>query len=295
MATNTNKWLIGCGIGCVTVIIIAGVVVGGGFLCVKSAVNTIQTTEQSQKELQRQYGGIAEYVPNLDGSIAPSRMEAFLAVRARLAEIHPDLVQTFETLPHEGLRDRATSVRELLKLVKTASSVLPLIADYIQTRNEALMNKEMGFGEYFYIHTIGYHSYLGFSPSDGPETDVQDTTEKESDVKVRLFDKDSTFGHGPAGERYRRNMLTLLCNQRNAVPMASATTEEKELIAAVDAEIAAMERNRQRVPWEDSLPPAIERSLEPYRDQLKQSYCKTANIFDLFSPQNDDWEFEFDK
>jgi hypothetical protein len=176
MADNTTKWLIGCGIGCVTIIILLGLIVGGGFLCVKSAVNTIQETEESQKELQRQYGGLAEYVPNLDGSIAPSRMEAFLAVRARLAEMHPDLVQTFEILPHEGFRDRAPSVREVVKLVKTASGVLPLIADYIQTRNEALMNEEMGFGEYFYIHTIVYHSYLGFSPSDGPETDVQDST-----------------------------------------------------------------------------------------------------------------------
>jgi hypothetical protein len=291
MATNTTKWLIGCGIGCLTVIIIAAAIVGGGFLCVKSAVNTIQETEQSQKELQQQYGGLAEYVPNLDGSVAPSRMEAFLAVRARLAQMHPDLVQTFETLPHEGFRERAPSVREVVKLVRTASSVLPLIADYIQTRNEALMNEQMGFGEYFYIHTIAYHSYLGFSPSDGPEIDGQDTT--ESDVEVRLFDDDSTFGHGPAGERYRRNVLALLRNQRNAIPVASATTKEKELIAAVDAEITAMERNRQRIPWGDGLPPAIEHSLEPYRDQLEKNYCESANIFDLFSPENDDWDFEF--
>lgn len=294
MASNATKWLIGCGFGCLGLIIVAGAVLGGGFLCVKSAINTIQETEQSQQDLERQFGGIAEFVPRFDGSIQPPRMEAFLSVRAALSDMHPDLTQTFESLPHEGFRNRGPSAREVLKLVKTASGALPLIARYIRTRNEALMDEEMGFGEYFYIHAIAYHSYLGFSPDDGPETEFEHRTEGRSEVQVRIFDGDSTFGRHPARERYRRNMLAILRNQRNAVPIGSRTTEEQALVARVDSEIAAMQTDHSRVPWEDGLPPAIVMSLTPYHDELVQSYCEMANIFDLFSPEDGDWEFDFD-
>jgi hypothetical protein len=294
MASNSTKWLIGCGIGCLGFMILAGAVLGGGFLCVRSAINTIQETEQSQKDLEELYGGIGEYVPAHDGSIQSSRMEAFLSVRSALTTMHHDLTKTFQSFPHESFRDRAPSAREVLKIVKSATGFLPLIARYIQTRNRALMDIEMGFGEYFYIYTITYHSWLGFSPDDRPE-DVRQKTGRSDDVpEIELFDEDSSFGREEAWRRYNRFVLTILRNQLEAMPADFDILRDSPWRTRLEHEIGLLESDHDRTPWQDGLPESIERSLLPYRSQLEDTYCRAANVFDLFAPEDGDWDFTFD-
>ena len=105
---------------------------------------------------------------------------------------------------------------------------------YIQLRNKALLDAEMGLGEYFYIYTLAYHSWLGNSPGDGPEIE-------ENGRKERLLDgEDGTFSQEKTLRRYNRYMLAILRNQRD---IAAREGKNDSLVPAIQAEITAMEKN----------------------------------------------------
>ena len=42
------------------------------------------------------------------------------------------------------------------------------IGHLFEARNQALLDKGMGIGEYTYIYILAYYSWLGHSPDDGP-------------------------------------------------------------------------------------------------------------------------------
>ncbi len=51
--------------------------------------------------------------------------------------------------------------------------------------------------------------------------------------------------------------------------------------AALTAELAAMELETLRFPWEEGLPERIRTSLEPYRDRLDLSYDPMTSIVEM--------------
>jgi hypothetical protein len=50
---------------------------------------------------------------------------------------------------------------------------------------------------------------------------------------------------------------------------------------ALQAEIEAMESNRYRLIWQDGLPEVIQKSLEPYRQRLEDSYSPMTNALEI--------------
>ncbi len=52
----------------------------------------------------------------------------------------------------------------------------------------------------------------------------------------------------------------------------------KELVAA---ELAALDADPGRMPWQDGLPEAFAVGLDPYRDRLEESYSPATNPFEL--------------
>ena len=63
-------------------------------------------------------------------------------------------------------------------------TIVPLLRGMVETdrnaryarldeRAEALLEHGMGLGEYYYIHTLVYHWWLGHDPIDGPEQPVR--------------------------------------------------------------------------------------------------------------------------
>jgi hypothetical protein len=63
-----------------------------------------------------------------------------------------------------------------------------------------------------------------------------------------------------------------------AEDVESATETWRE---ALEAEIAAMEADRLRLPWIDDLPSPIEQSLAPFRDRLEQSYSEQCSALEF--------------
>jgi hypothetical protein len=152
------------------------------------------------------------------------------------------------------------------------------------------LNVELGSGEFFYIHAIAFHSYLGHPADDGPEQLLAPKEQKgiNTNVEISLFEEDSTFGRERTLQRYRRNLVAILRNQHRAGAEAGDDEVVAALQEALQAAIGDLVAGGERA-YAQGLPAVIEASLAPYRQRLEASYSPLTNIFDMYAPQADGW------
>jgi hypothetical protein len=259
---TTKKWLIGCGIGCGVIVLILVALGLTGYLFFKNIADEFKDYDASITTLTERYGSIKDFTPNPDGSIGPERMETFLAVREALSPVREKLEISFETLQNRVGRDRieVKKPKNILKMIKTGVGLIPQIGEFMKNRNQALLDRGMGMGEYYYIYVISFYSWLGHLPEDGPDFEI---VGPEDDTTLR---------------RLHRLLLPMLHNQLEKL---QASDIRDDWHKALEAEIKAMEEDRFRLPWQDGIPDVIESSLKPFRHQLEQSYNKMTNPLEL--------------
>jgi TonB family protein len=276
MATGTTqKWLIGCGIGCAALILLIVGLVTSGIFFVRSKLQPLQEASDSRKAIIAAYGAPESYVPPASGTIAPERMEAFLSVRDALKNAQDQLDAGLASLDFDRLKQNRQSFGSVLRVLNDLSNVIVPIGAFMNRRNQVLLDKRMGLGEYAYIYTIAYHSWLGHAPNEGPPVLA----------KLRLQDRSQSFGNdsniSPESVRrqYRRVILRLLGNQLNSIK----DEEHGKWRDTLRAEIDRIDRDPERVAWQDNLPPPIEESLKPYRNQLASTYHPSANFLEFLT------------
>jgi len=64
-------------------------------------------------------------------------------------------------------------VAKLFKGLKAGFGFTGSLAEYLRERGTALLDQEMGLGEYLYLYSVVYYSWLGKDPGAGP-SDVGD-------------------------------------------------------------------------------------------------------------------------
>ncbi len=280
-SSSAKKWLIGCGIGCGAILLIVILLVMGGFFFVRNIVEGFKDTDALMDTLVAQHGEIQEYSPDSDGAIKPERLEAFLEAREVMAPARDEIEKSFRIL-EEG-RDEETSDKEsrsVFKRIKTGFGMIPQISGFYKSHVQALLDVEMGMGEYYYIYTVAYYSWLGKPVLEGPDFQI-----RGNDQGYRYRDWDDQ-----ESEEVRRD-ITFRWLHRISLPMLQKQYEK--LISedvprvqsgwrkALQAEIEAMESNRYRLIWQDGLPEVIQKSLEPYRQRLEDSYSPMTNALEI--------------
>jgi hypothetical protein len=256
--------LTGCAIGCGCFVLLVGMLIAGTCVFVRGIVGEVAEVEESRSALVERYGEPDDFRPTADGSIAPERIVCFLEVRRSLEAERGELHGVFERFPPE---DDQGKLRTLFKVLGGLAGMIDDIVGYIDARNRALLEHEMGYGEYLYIYSVGYYSWLGHDPADGPTVDGE-----------RLFDgHDSTFGADECRAGYRSFMSDVLRNQLDGLSGDADPVWRERL----REEIEAMERDRRHVAWRGDLPAPIESSLEPYREAFVEAYDPTTNCFEL--------------
>jgi hypothetical protein len=113
----------------------------------------------------------------------------------------------------------------------------------------------MGLGEFTYIFAVAYRDRL----LDKPESD-------------RLL------GPTPANRRVRKALLSMLENQ--LAILQSENSEEADILT-LETEVAAMQADDRRIPWQNAVPPAITEALAPYRAELDELYCPAMAPLEL--------------
>jgi hypothetical protein len=252
------KWVKGCGCGCAVVALLAILaLVGSGVAITRPFNRAIEAREL----LEERYGHQDGFTPPSDGAIAPERMEAFLSVRERLAEPCARVTESFESMRQmerfEGVEDPPK--RELLGALwnagRSAFALGPRMGELFRARNEALLDAEMGLGEYTYIFVIAYSPQL------------VSWREEEGRIKVENVE---------VPRRIRRLLVEMLRRQLAAVEGDPLADPDGEWAGGLTAEIARLEEDPRRIPWMEGLPPAIEASVSPYRERLDALLCEAA-------------------
>jgi hypothetical protein len=129
------------------------------------------------------------------------------------------------------------------------------MGDFFTARNRALLEQDMGMGEYTYVYVLAYHVWLGH--------------ESDREMESMRLDVSSS--------RVRENLLDMLRNQLAALPESAGESWRQ----ALAAEVEAMESQPRRLPWEDGLPEPLTASFEPYRERLAATFNPLTDALEL--------------
>jgi len=245
-------------IGCVVLIVLAvvfpialGVMMMGPF---NRAVDARITIEQ-------RFGPQEAFVPPPSGAPSPDRVETFLEVRRALSVTCADFshseeqVRNLEAFDDQDEVSRVAVMKQVFSTTRSMMGMGPLIGNFYETRNQSLLDAEMGLGEFTYIYVLAYREQI----LDPPE-DLQ------------------LLGPRAINRRVRRALVSMLENQLQGLRDAGAADNE---IAALETEIAALEEDSYRIPWQEEVPPAIADALAPYREELDALHCPTTAPLEL--------------
>jgi hypothetical protein len=225
MAKTKRGWLMGCGIGCgAFILIVVGLMIASS-LFFRNAIQEFEQADQSMETVAERFGSISDFRPDVDGMIRPERIEAFLAARETVAAERQEMDRSLNALSADRAaadseQGRAGRLPRLPTGVigKTRAGVwlMHQLADFLRQRNEALMESEIGLGEYYYIYTLAYYGWLEKSPVDGPSFKlvgergyVFEEIENLPEAAVREYRNEVTRGS------LNRLFLPVLRNQLN--------------------------------------------------------------------------------
>jgi hypothetical protein len=275
-----NKWLIGLGIGCGGVVVIVILLVIGGYFLVRNATRGFRESDELMKSLTAKYGRLEDYCPDPAGAIPAGRLENFLAVRDATASVRAQLEESLESLAktRDAGEGRDRSAGTVFQALKTGAGMVPQISDFLKSRAQALLAKDMGPGEYNYLYVIAYYSWLKKKPMDGAgfqfigpgrnsmNADEQDALAVSKDMRLM---------------RVHRLVLPMLQCQLRKLGPAPAGGPRDRWRDALTAEVKAMEADHYRLPWADGVPAEVGDSLKPFRDRLEAGFSRMADVFEV--------------
>lgn len=281
MSSNTSKWLTGCGIGCaaaVALIVILGTV---AYVSIKSRLQSFEEAKTATSELEGKYGKIQDFIPNSDGTIQPERIRAFLAIRANMAMARRKLEESLGGISEDVHRAKAgeKSFWSVMGFIGRGFGVVPEIGGFYAARAKSMLDAHMGSGEYTYTYVLAYYIFLRKPPEDGPEFRLEGR--EQGSVVVR----DTRGVRGDRREMIvdsiRDVFLPILHNCMASLKGRKLTRAQESWRKILEAEVAALEKKQDRMPFQDGLPEAVEASLRPFRAELEASYSSIVNPLEL--------------
>ena len=269
MASTGQKWAVGCGIGCLLLVVILGGIGTCTYVGIKRIEQSAEGLEAQIDALDERYGPAKTYVPEPDGVIAAETIEDFLDVRADMRERGADMVMTLAALDDGNALEKARAVMRLI----------PGILEFVGQHAAALLEKDLNPGEYTYLYAVVYYAWLGHDPGDGPDFQLDDNG-KNSEKGFRW--RTDSGGHEVRTDRARKArrvlndlMLSWLGNQQDA--LAAANDVDSEWAETLATELARLRGDPERIAWEEGLPEPLASSLAPYRDALEDTYSELLN------------------
>jgi hypothetical protein len=199
-------------------------------------------------------------------------MEVFLSVREAMMPRREALAASIGALaPTDGEGRTVGGFRA----ARAGISMAPRLLEFVRARNEALLEAEMGQGEYAWIYWLTYYAWLGHPAGESLLNDIMEMrSESNGSVQMHI----DGFETEEATWQLRRDVRAML---RNLEQELANRSEASELHLLVVAELAAMDDDSQRMPWQDGLPEVFAVGLDPYRERLEASYSPATNPFEL--------------
>ncbi len=253
-----GSWIRSCALGCGGLVVLAILLGIGG---VMSVMRPLGKAVDTRAELDTRFGDQCAYTPAADGTVDGDRIEVFLRVRQALGD-SCDLINRrsaamleLEELDHAPEVSRSAVLKTAGRATAGAFGLGPALAALYESRNNALRAEGMGLGEYTYIYVMAYHRRLA---------------EREPRTGI--------LGGSPVNRRIHGCLRGMLERQ-----LESARQSDLELswTSSLDGELAALDADPTRIPWQDGMPTAIEESFVPYRVDLGSVFCEGATELEL--------------
>jgi len=292
MAGTGKKWFIGCSIGCGLMILITVGIGTVGYFGIKGFKDRTDRIEVTFDRMDAEYGHPSEFTPQIDGRIPADRMGIFLAVRNDIQPVQQEVSGLFRTLD-------GTDESGWFEKAKAGMKFIPSLLVFIEERNQIMLDRGMGVGEYQYIYSLAYYGLLDKNPSDGPGFTVASDEENQGEDdwrwEVKAGGKDDEEEIREKREREVRRFVNRVQSQVLANQLAALDAHAGYLDGLdfdvwreeLAAEAAAMARESLRLLWEEGLPVQTRASLEPYRDQLDATYDDMTSILEMGLVEHD--------
>ena len=273
MNSTTSKVLTGCGIGCLVVIVLAVGVSYMGYRWVRETTEAVEEAGRIEHELEDRYGPVRDFVPPAEPGVPADRMEIFLAVREGLSEERAELETAVDGLAAAG---DGGGVASGLRAARAGVGLAPLTLGFANARNRALLDGGMGMGEYTWIYWMTYVAWLGHPADESKLHEIMEERNSEhGSVQIHM---NGGMERERLSWRLRRDVRAMLKNLEQEL---AAAPDGSQALEAVTAELAELEADPGRMPWQDGLPGAFSVGLEPYRERLEATYSAATNPFEL--------------
>jgi hypothetical protein len=287
MSGSAKNWLIGCGVGCGFLIVLGLGLGAAGFYGVRHVAKRADRIEAAGAALAERFGPPESYVPPVDGSLDPARVEAFLDARRRMASARERTGKSLAVLDGSGGGGVAA------KIVAGANFV-PTLMSFMEERDKALLDAGIGNGEYRYIYTLAYFNLLGKDPGDGPGFQMNSNGDEDGAGWSASTRHETGGDNDRRRDEARRERAQGLRRALNGTQRENLRLQLEALKAAgagsganaawraqLAAEVEAMDNERGRLAWEQGLPERMRQALDPFRQQLDELYDPMTGALEL--------------
>lgn len=276
MTEGGRKWLVGCGIGCFLLVVLIVGLVGAGFFGARKVVRDFEAAEKIGREVTGRFGATGDFVPATDGAIPPQRIEVFLEIRDMTASERENLEASIRQLS-QGVEGRPDG---FVDTVRSAFGLLPLMARFLASRNSALLEAGMGRGEYLYYYAVIYFAWLDFDVDDGPPFLL---VNEGDGAGIQIDDDHAVLARRREiiSGRLNRQLLPVLKNQLATLDASMTTEKTLSWRTQLQTEVAAMEADSTRLPWQDGVPAVVVEAIQSYRAELEARYSPLCNPIEV--------------
>jgi len=256
MHNGCKKWAIGCGVGCAVLAVLGiGAVLGGGYMMMKPFNDAISTRE----ELETLYPGQDDYAPPPKG-VTLERLQRFLKVREAMVpmcEVFQRDAHVFEKMDKLDQAEdppKDEVLEQAWEVTKTAVGLAPTMGRFFRTRNQALLEQEMGLGEYTYLYALTYGAQL-----------------KQPRAAHEMF------GSG-INSRVTQALADMMRRQVDAMRVAGSSEEH---IQVVQAQIDLLDTQTSETPWAEGPPEFMAGAYTTLAEELQELYCPETVTLEL--------------
>lgn len=287
MGDRGKRWLIGCGSGCGVMVLLAVVLVMLAAQRFERAFSGLADAGESWDELAEVHGDPTRWTPAPDGATPADRIEVFLEARELMIAAQADADAALTAFPPEEFDDDRPWWSILYHAVDAATDLVPPLAEYAEARNRILLDAGMGYGEYGWIYTTAYHSWLGNDPGDAPMFRGDVARGGRHPGEPLFTGEDATFGIGPTRARWRVAVMDACRNRLHA--LRGADGDHAGIERRLVDEIRRLDGDPRHVLWDGEPPESVVAAFAPYRDRFEATYRPDFNAIEAPFDYEADW------